>query len=304
MYPFNSGNLPPPGAAPVPRLDCLPDTTDMRLFLLPISTRRTLLYCQKSQVLPAHKQTLVEKATEKGAKLWSDWEKRDGGWQRKVVDYGNYALRRIPYEEWGLKSVPPLSAKRRAEEVLGKDKNILVFPRNVIPETKALNVLKTLGTEREALHKSRLMWCFVGMPISAPFALVPIIPNLPFFYLVFRAWSHWRALAGGRHIQFLVDKNILQLAPSAALDSIYPPLLPSMPPSQHTNADRPEAQLSNGTANLGDDEQILLSQEKGRVLAQSLAIPELEVELERAIWQVERSISKKSEELADKQKKR
>lgn len=146
----------------------------MRLYLLPISTRRTLLYCQKIHVLPKDKQTLVEKTTVKASKLWADWEKKDGGWQKKVVEYGNHALRRIPYEEWGLKSVPPLSTRRREEEILGKDKNVLLFPKTVIPETKAFNVLKTLGSEREALHKSRLMWCFVGMPISAPFALVPM----------------------------------------------------------------------------------------------------------------------------------
>lgn len=151
-----------------------PSIANMRLFLLPISTKRTLLYCQKIQVLPTDKQTLVERTTVKAAKLWTDWEKKESGWQRKVVDYGNAALRRIPYEEWGLKSVPPLSTRRREEEILGKDKNVLIFPRTVIPETKALDVLKTLGTERQALHKSRLIWSFIGMPISAPFALVPM----------------------------------------------------------------------------------------------------------------------------------
>lgn len=146
----------------------------MRFFLLPISTRRTLLYCQKLQVLPTKKQTVVDRATVYATKLWAGWEKKEQGWQKKVVVYGNQLLRRIPYEEWGLKSVPPLSTRRREEEILGKDKNYLIFPQTLIPTTKAMSVLWTLGTERESLHKSRLMWCFIGMPISAPFALVPV----------------------------------------------------------------------------------------------------------------------------------
>lgn len=146
----------------------------MRFFLLPISTRRTLLYCQKLQVLPTEKQTLLDKATIRAAKLWANWEKKEKGWQKKVVVYGNYLLRRIPYEEWSLKSVPPLSTRRREEEILGKDKNYLIFPETLIPTTKAVNVLQTLGTERESLHRTRMIWCFVGMPISAPFALVPV----------------------------------------------------------------------------------------------------------------------------------
>ncbi|KAI5921656.1 mitochondrial K+-H+ exchange-related-domain-containing protein [Camillea tinctor] len=257
----------------------------MRLFLLPISTRRTLIYCQKLKPLPTHKQTLVEKATVRAAQLWSGWEKKESGWQKKVVEYGNYALRRIPYEEWGLKSVPPLSTKRRQEEILGKEQNVLIFPETVIPSTKATDVLRTLAMERESLHRNRLLWCFIGMPISAPFALVPIIPNLPFFYLVYRAWSHWRALAGGKHLQFLVSHDLLAVSPSKVLDTIYPPLLPSTPvPTQPT------------TTKPSQDEKMLLSQENGRQLVRALEIPELEVELDRAIWQVEHAIQKGREE--------
>ncbi|KAI1415748.1 mitochondrial K+-H+ exchange-related-domain-containing protein [Hypoxylon sp. FL1857] len=268
----------------------------MRFFLLPISTRRTLLYCQKLQALPTDKQTIVDKATVRAAKLWSGWEKKEGGWQKKVVVYGNYLLRRIPYEEWGLKSVPPLSTKRREEEILGKDKNHLIYPESLIPTAKAVNVLRTLGTERESLHKSRLMWCLVGMPISAPFALVPVIPNLPFFYLVYRAWSHWRALAGGKHIRFLCDNNLLSLAPSPVLDSIYSPLLSNSSISKESIAEKDSAKSSTTDASKDpEEEKILLSQENGRQLVKALEIPELEVELERAIWQVETAIQKEKD---------
>ncbi|KAI1648648.1 mitochondrial K+-H+ exchange-related-domain-containing protein [Daldinia loculata] len=269
----------------------------MRFFLLPISTRRTLLYCQKVQVLPKSKQTLVDKATVRASQLWSDWEKKENGWQKKVVVYGNSLLKRIPFEEWGLKSVPPLSTRRREEEVLGKDKNHLIYPETVIPTTKAVNVLRTLGTEREALHRTRLMWCFIGMPISAPFALVPVIPNLPFFYLVYRAWSHWRALAGGKHIQFLCEKNLLTLSPSPVLDSIYAPLLPDPLASKEQIADTDRASKSTaGNSKEFAEERMLLSQENRRQLVKALEIPELEVELERAIWQVETAIQKEQEE--------
>ncbi|KAI2469893.1 mitochondrial K+-H+ exchange-related-domain-containing protein [Annulohypoxylon bovei var. microspora] len=271
----------------------------MRFFLLPISTRRTLLYCQKIQVLPKEKQTIVDKATVRAAKLWSGWEQKDAGWQKKVVVYGNYLLRRIHYEEWGLKSVPPLSTKRREEEILGKDKNHLIYPEDIIPTTRAVNVLRALGTEREPLHRSRLLWCLIGMPISAPFALVPIIPNLPFFYLMYRAWSHWRALAGGKHIQFLCDNDLLFLSPSPILNSIYTPLLDRSGVSKISKVDigEPKPPPAN-SSKVPEEETLLLSQKNGHQLVKALEIPELGVELERAIWQVEEAIQKEKEERA------
>ena len=146
----------------------------MRLFLLPISTRRTLIYAQRLKVTTKEKQSWIEYGTTKTNKVWASWEKKESGWQKKLVDYGNQALKRIPYEEWGLKSIPPLSARRKAEELAGKETVEVSFPPTLMPQETVTEVLRKLGTERQRLHKQRMIWSFVGMPLVAPFALVPM----------------------------------------------------------------------------------------------------------------------------------
>jgi hypothetical protein len=44
------------------------------------------------------------------------------------------------------------------------------------------------------------------------------------------------------------------------------------------------------------DERMLLTQANGKQLVKTLEVPELEVELERAIWQVETAIAKGKED--------
>ncbi|EJT78656.1 hypothetical protein GGTG_03755 [Gaeumannomyces tritici R3-111a-1] len=283
----------------------------MRLYLLPVSTRRTLLYCKRAPAVN-EKRTVMDKVQDKAARLWAGWEKKDGGWQRKVVEYGNYAFRRIPFEEWGLKSVQPLSAAVRrsveaaAAAAAGGDKSNgnksakaeVVYPRTLVQPHQVSGILHTISTEREGLHRKRLIWCFVGMPFTIPVALVPIIPNLPFFYLMYRAWSHWRALAGGRHIQLLLKNNMFTLTPSPVLDQVYATQKHPLPAAPEPTTEEPPI-LAAGKINHPnpdaaplhpEGETMLLSQDNGRRMTEALDLPQLEVELERAIWQVETAI--------------
>ncbi|KDN64722.1 hypothetical protein CSUB01_01936 [Colletotrichum sublineola] len=259
----------------------------MRLYLLPLTASRTLLYSQRLHVATNSQQGLADKVAKKAAKLWAGWEARESGWQKKVVNYGNYALRRIPYEEWGLKSVPPISARRKDDELKGNEKIELVFPDKVIPTGKAEQVVRTLATERDALHKRKLIWCLIGMPISAPFALVPV------------AWSHWRALEGGKHLRFLVDNKLLALSPSKLLNDIYTPLISEDKTQTPSKPALRQGESPQGKTGNSKDEMILLSQANGQRIAKVLDVPELSVEIERAIWQVNHVKQAKQEEAPD-----
>jgi len=272
----------------------------MRLFLLPISTRKTLIYCQRLNVAISEKQTLLDKGTTRAANLWASWEKKESGWQKWIVEVGNKALKRISFEEWGLKSIPPLSARRKEEELSEKEAKVEVsFPPALIPVKTVPEVLKVLATARQGFHKSRMMYCFIGMPITAPIALIPVVPNLPFFYLVYRAWSHWRALSGSKHIQFLLENNLVVPKASPILDVLYSAGImravrdgtviatKPIPISQSTTEAGPKASESKET--------LVLDRWNATLIARALELPELEAELDRAIWQVENSIRSKAE---------
>lgn len=268
----------------------------MRVYLLPVTTQRTLLYCQRLNVATTDKKSLLDKATARAARLWTSWEKREGGWQKKVVGWGNSAFRRIPFEEWGLKSVPPLSARRRADELKGQEKVEVMYPSQLIPTHKVESLLARMGTEREALHRKRLIWCCIGMPIAVPFALVPVIPNLPFFYLAYRAWSHWRAIAGGKHLQFLTQKKLLALSPSAILDQVYAARQKALPPVSDP-AVVPTESAEEPSSPQGEGEEVLLiDKDSPRQIVEALNLAEVEVELERALWQAETALKPKKDE--------
>ena len=147
----------------------------MRLFLLPISTRQSLLYCQRLNLQASEKTTFLDKAATRAANTWLGWEKKQSGWQKKVTTYGNKLFQRLPYAEWGLKSIPPLSARRKREVVDGKGKVRIEYPRTFIESREVHDVLQKLGSkEKQKFHTKWLWGSIIGMPISAPVALVPV----------------------------------------------------------------------------------------------------------------------------------
>lgn len=246
---------------------------------------------------------MVNKANE----TWLSFEKADGGWKKTLTTYGNKMFRRIPYEEWGLKTIPTLSKKRREQELSHEDKVEVLFPSLFLKQSKVLESCRQLAIERQALHRQRMIYSAIGAPLTLPFALLPIIPNIPGFYLLFRAWSHWKAWEGGKHLQFLVENNLIETTPSTAMDEVYTAGL--MYPSRQMSrvAPRPTREQGEAVAEIidtqtkgGEDDVMLLQKWNGKLIAEEFGLPAMEVEIERAVEQVEASIKAKEELVKEK----
>jgi hypothetical protein len=158
----------------------------MRLFLLPISTRRTLVYCDRvaTQVNASGKLSYHDRIVNKANATWADWENSPNKYKKKLTDYGNVIFNRISYEEWGLKTLPSSTADLTPTEI--------VFPGRFFVEKNLAEILRRLATERQGLHKQRFWGSLIGLPFTIPVGLLPVIPNIPGLYLAFRAWSHFK----------------------------------------------------------------------------------------------------------------
>jgi len=146
----------------------------MRLFLVPISTRRALIYSQPLSKNLAQKLSITDRITNKAAETWAKWEEADRGWKKHLVSWGNSVQQRIPFEEWGLKSIPSLNAQRRLNQSDTDKKVDVLFPGNAIRREKLRPVLQVIAVERQNLHQNKMWWSFIIAPLTAPIALLPV----------------------------------------------------------------------------------------------------------------------------------
>jgi len=111
------------------------------------------------------------------------------------------------------------------------------------------------------------------------------------------------ASCGAQHIGFLVENQLFELAPSSVLDTAYAVQkigvsLKDVEKDIQGPRDRRVGATSPRNASPQAPEQTLLSRNDGTLIAKCTDIPEIGPEVERAVWQVERSI-RADKELAE-----
>lgn len=146
----------------------------MRLFLIPISTRRALVYSRPLAKDLSKELSFVDRISNKAAETWAKWEEADQGWKKQLISWGNRVQQRIPYEEWALKSIPSLAAQRRLHKGHDEQTVDVLFPGNVIETDKVTSILRQLATERQDLDRRRMWWSILACPVTAPIGLIPL----------------------------------------------------------------------------------------------------------------------------------
>lgn len=141
---------------------------------------------------------------------------------------------KIEYEEWGLKNIDTgrdawtglkivnkpeqtTSSEGEAEgrengvengkeDLVPKEKLLLIYPP-LLSSSSPLALLRTHLTDRIPYHRQLLVRSSYLIPILLPIGLLPVIPNLPMFYVIWRMWSHWKAKRGAEYLLKLVDEG-------------------------------------------------------------------------------------------------
>ena len=93
-------------------------------------------------------------------------------------------------------------------------------------------------------------------------------------------------MSGSKHIEFLLEKKLVTSQPLRTLDEIY-----SSGQRPFSHAPTAQSVLSSKEATENpDEERMLLHRSTGRRIAETLEVAELEMELDRAVWQVEKAL--------------
>uniref|UniRef100_A0A0D9VCB5 Uncharacterized protein n=1 Tax=Leersia perrieri TaxID=77586 RepID=A0A0D9VCB5_9ORYZ len=102
-----------------------------------------------------------------------------------------------------------LLSRVRPSEVLlksvTKDVSMLeiVHPASINPRLVRRR-LRHIAVRGASVHRKFLYGSVCLLPITSVFMVLPL-PNIPFFWVLFRAYSHWRALQGSERLQLLVS---------------------------------------------------------------------------------------------------
>ncbi|TKY90622.1 hypothetical protein EX895_000620 [Sporisorium graminicola] len=252
----------------------------------------------------------------KASAFWIDLGRTDQtstfDWKRRTYVVGERLMDRIEYQEWALKGIDPAMGphliRREPKDVNSEGSNSggipkldhvpLLYPSSLLEPQRLLNSLKNLTDHRTPHHYRRFWYCVAGMPVTIPFALVPVVPNLPFFYLVYRAWSHWKAYKSSQYLSTLIAQDLVRPTESKELDSIFAQVTP--PPSAQALASEASSEKKAATASAAiEDERMLLLPHHIQLLMNKMEFPEwVRADLRRARLQVEKSVvENKLEEL-------
>ncbi|KAF7364993.1 p-loop containing nucleoside triphosphate hydrolase protein [Mycena venus] len=188
---------------------------------------------QSSSWLP--KEGVVKWAAYKVDSTWSGWGKAEtGSWRLRVFEFGERFLDKLDFEEGALKRIdvkqaPPTNVpadltgaeREEAEAAWAKLEVPLFYPPSVLSGPSALSELRAFLQKRIPQHNKGFWTYLLISPLTAPFMIIPIIPNLPFFFCAWRAWSHYQALRAARHINGLLENGKIVPAADTTLDAVY-----------------------------------------------------------------------------------
>ncbi|KAM7254410.1 hypothetical protein ACFE04_003790 [Oxalis oulophora] len=141
----------------------------------------------------ANAELLADFVSNKMNKAWTALEKApDGTAKKKLHGLGLRLLARVKPSEIFLKSI--------SKEVTNLQ---VTFPSS-LNSRLVRRRLRHVAIRGAIIHKKYFYGSVVLLPLTTALSVLPL-PNVPFFWILFRSYSHWRALKGSEKLLELVS---------------------------------------------------------------------------------------------------
>lgn len=143
--------------------------------------------------VPEKAEIVVDFVSDKMNRAWGALEKApEGTLKFKLHSLGMWLLSRVKPTEMFLKSV-------------SKDLTVVEinYPASLNPRLVRRR-LRHVAMSGSSIHRKRLYGSVTLLPLTSVLTVLPL-PNVPFFWILFRAYSHWKALKGSERLLLLVS---------------------------------------------------------------------------------------------------
>nr|ACU20230.1 unknown [Glycine max] len=140
-------------------------------------------------------ELFVDYIANKMNNAWIGLEKApEGSFKNKIHGLGLRLLSRVKPSEIFLKSI--------SKEITSVE---IIYPSSLNAQLVRRR-LRHIAVRGAVIHRNYLYGLVSLIPLTSALSILPL-PNVPFFWVLFRTYSHWRALQGSERLFQLVSDN-------------------------------------------------------------------------------------------------
>ncbi|KAH1085407.1 hypothetical protein GYH30_017411 [Glycine max] len=140
-------------------------------------------------------ELFVDYIANKMNNAWIGLEKApEGSFKNKIHGLGLRLLSRVKPSEIFLKSI--------SKEITSVE---IIYPSSLNAQLVRRR-LRHIAVRGAVIHRNYLYGLVSLIPLTSALSILPL-PNVPFFWILFRTYSHWRALQGSERLFQLVSDN-------------------------------------------------------------------------------------------------
>lgn len=213
----------------------------IKLIAIPINSNQTYIHFKHVDKLTNNRSKLISwerRFVNKCSQYWDKINKSPKPVNKRISSIINRYLNQIPWQETSFLSIPgehyimkriyshdmkdkldqgessvKIITAKEYKRIYPQPKLVpisLYFPKKLITNDILKGQLDQMVERGLKFHKWETWKCLILLPLTLPIIMVPIIPNVPGFYLSYRVYCNLKAYLGAKHLGKILHNGSLE----------------------------------------------------------------------------------------------